>query len=96
MGFSHSNLQENQYFEDAFRVYEKGVHAFKYPHVKDIWATYLNKFVTRYGGKKLERARDLFEQAISQVNFITLFLGVYLIVFSFLIHDPPLLLLFQP
>lgn len=30
----------------------------------DIWNTYLTKFIDRYGGKKLERARDLFEQAL--------------------------------
>ena len=30
-------LEENNYFEDAFKVYERGVKTFKYPHVKDIW-----------------------------------------------------------
>jgi tetratricopeptide (TPR) repeat protein len=57
-------LWEGKYFEDAFRVYEKGVAAFKYPHVKDLWQAYLTQFVGRYGGKKLERARDLYEQAL--------------------------------
>ncbi|KAG8927430.1 pre-mRNA-splicing factor syf1 [Tulasnella sp. 417] len=32
----------------------------------EIWNIYLAKFVKRYGGKKLERARDLFEQALEQ------------------------------
>ncbi|KAL5704901.1 hypothetical protein ACHQM5_023263 [Ranunculus cassubicifolius] len=59
-------LEENKYFEDAFKVYEKGVNIFKYPHVKDIWVTYLSKFVKRYGKSKLERARELFENAIQQ------------------------------
>ncbi|MEW5299624.1 MAG: hypothetical protein WDW36_002620 [Sanguina aurantia] len=58
-------LQEHKFFEDAFQVYERGVALFKYPHVKDIWAAYLAHFVERYGGKKLERARDLFEHALS-------------------------------
>jgi pre-mRNA-splicing factor SYF1 len=40
------------------------VAVFKYPHVKDIWQAYLTAFVGRFGGKKLERARDLFEQAL--------------------------------
>jgi hypothetical protein len=31
-------------------VYEKGVAAFKYPHVKDLWQAYLTQFVGRYGG----------------------------------------------
>jgi hypothetical protein len=45
-------------------VYEKGVALFKYPHVGPIWAAYLKAFVERYGGTKLERARDLFESAL--------------------------------
>ncbi|KDP20896.1 hypothetical protein JCGZ_21367 [Jatropha curcas] len=57
-------LEEHKYFEDAFKVYERGVKIFKYPHVKDIWVTYLSKFVKRYGKTKLERARELFEHAI--------------------------------
>lgn len=60
-------MQEGKFFEDAFQVYERGIAVFKYPHVKDIWTTYLTKFVARYGGKKLERARDLFEQAVEKV-----------------------------
>ena len=36
--------------------------AFPWPHVKELWVAYLSKFVERYGGSKLERARDLFEQ----------------------------------
>ncbi|XP_021770886.1 pre-mRNA-splicing factor SYF1-like [Chenopodium quinoa] len=57
-------LEEHKYFEDAFRVYERGVKIFKYPHVKEIWVTYLSKFVKRYGKTKLERARELFENAV--------------------------------
>lgn len=57
-------LEDNKYFEDAFKVYERGVKIFKYPHVKDIWVTYLTKFVKRYGKSKLERARELFEHAV--------------------------------
>ncbi|CAM9884687.1 unnamed protein product, partial [Laminaria digitata] len=60
-------LEENKYFEDAFRVYEKGVNMFTFPHVKPIWIRYLERFVERYGGSKLERARDLFEQAVENV-----------------------------
>lgn len=35
--------------------------------MKDIWVTYLSKFVKRYGKAKLERARELFEHAIEMV-----------------------------
>ncbi|KAL3815064.1 hypothetical protein ACJIZ3_016332 [Penstemon smallii] len=61
---SYRFVQDNKYFEDAFKVYERGVKIFKYPHVKDIWVTYLSKFVKRYGKSKLERARELFEHAV--------------------------------
>lgn len=64
----HEILQENKHFEDAFQAYEKGVSLFKFPHSKDIWAAYLTKFVARYGGKKLERARDLFRHALHEVS----------------------------
>lgn len=58
-------LEENKYFEDAFRAYEKGIALFKWPNVYDIWLTYLHKFTERYSdGSKLERARDLFEQCL--------------------------------
>ena len=57
-------LDERQHFEDSFQAYERGVAAFKYPFVLPIWLTYLTKFVQRFKGAKLERARDLFEQAL--------------------------------
>ncbi|XP_008208020.1 pre-mRNA-splicing factor syf1 homolog [Nasonia vitripennis] len=57
-------LEENNYFEEAFRAYEKGISLFKWPNVFDIWNTYLTKFLKRYGGTKLERTRDLFEQCL--------------------------------
>lgn len=47
-------------------MYERGISLFKYPHVKDIWTAYLTQFVERYAGRKLERARDLFRQAIDE------------------------------
>ena len=49
-------------------MYERGVALFRYPHVKDIWAAYLAHFVARYQGTKLERARDLFRQALDQAR----------------------------
>ncbi|PIO60400.1 hypothetical protein TELCIR_18102 [Teladorsagia circumcincta] len=57
-------LEEHDYYEYAFKAYERGVALFKWPQVFDIWNLYLTKFVKRYGGKKLERARDLFEQCL--------------------------------
>mmetsp|Transcript_37540 Transcript_37540/g.86680 ORF Transcript_37540/g.86680 Transcript_37540/m.86680 type:complete len:885 (+) Transcript_37540:71-2725(+) len=60
-------LEERKYFEEAFKIYERGIKAFSWPHVNDIWLVYLSRFVARYGSRKLERARDLFEQAIEKV-----------------------------
>ena len=45
-------------------MYERGIELFHFPVAFEIWNIYLYKFVKRYGGKKLERARDLFEQAL--------------------------------
>lgn len=63
-------LEENKHFEEAFRAYERGVNLFKFPYSHDIWILYLTKFVERYRGKKLERARNLFEQVSSFFPFI--------------------------
>ena len=59
-----SFLEENKYFEESFRVYERGVELFGYPIAFEIWNLYLTKFIARYGGTKMERTRDLFEHAL--------------------------------
>ncbi|KAJ8517323.1 hypothetical protein ONZ45_g5493 [Pleurotus djamor] len=59
-------LEENNYFEESFKVYERGVELFTFPVSFELWNIYLAKFVKRYGGSKLERARDLFEQALEK------------------------------
>ncbi|KDO33541.1 hypothetical protein SPRG_19174 [Saprolegnia parasitica CBS 223.65] len=60
-------LQENEFFEDSFQVFERAIALFPFPHVYDIWLAYLQSFVARYEGRKLERARDLFNQVLSLV-----------------------------
>ena len=62
-------VQENKFFEESFQVYERGIALFKWPHVADIWQAYLSQFVERYKGTKLERARDLYKQALESVSF---------------------------
>ena len=57
-------LEDNKYFEESFKVYERGIDLFGYPVAFELWNVYLDKFLKRYGGSKLERARDLFEQAL--------------------------------
>lgn len=60
-------LKEHKYFEESFKVYERGVGIFKFPNALDIWLQYLSDFIERYGGSKIERLRDLFEQAVESV-----------------------------
>lgn len=62
-----SFLYENSYFEDCFQVYEKSVALFIFPQVKVIWLSYMDKFMERYEGTKLERLRDIFEQSLVSV-----------------------------
>ncbi|KAG6832706.1 hypothetical protein H0H92_012278 [Tricholoma furcatifolium] len=59
-------LEENKYFEESFKIYERGVELFTFPISFELWNIYLSKFVKRYSGSKLERARDLFEQALEK------------------------------
>lgn len=60
-------LEEHHRFEDSYRAYERGLEIFPFPHALDIWVTYLTKFLARYGSTKIERTRDLFEQAVENV-----------------------------
>jgi pre-mRNA-splicing factor SYF1 len=63
-----SYLEEHHYFDDSFRVYEKAVTMFVYPQLRIIWLTYIDKFIARYGATKIERLRDMFENALSSVT----------------------------
>ncbi len=55
-------LEENKYFEESFKVYERGLDLFNYPVAFELWNLYLTKTVDRKIG--IERLRDLFEQAV--------------------------------
>lgn len=48
-------------------MYERGIDLFGFPIAFDIWTLYLNTFVSRFGGEKLERTRELFESAVEKV-----------------------------
>lgn len=55
-------LEEHKYFEDSFKIYERGLDLFSYPVAFELWNLYLTKAVDRKIG--IERLRDLFEQAL--------------------------------
>jgi len=41
-------LEDNKYFEESFKVYERGIEVFTFPVSFEIWNIYLSKFVKRY------------------------------------------------
>lgn len=55
-------LEESNYYEESFKIYERGLDLFSYPVAFELWNLYLTKAVDRQIG--IERLRDLFEQAI--------------------------------
>lgn len=55
-------LEENKYFEESFKIYERGLDLFSYPVAFELWNLYLTKAVDRQ--ISIERLRDLFEQAL--------------------------------
>jgi pre-mRNA-splicing factor SYF1 len=60
-------LESHSFFEDSFRCYERGVDLFDFPNSLDVWIAYLVKFVRHYKGTRVERTRDVFEQAVERV-----------------------------
>lgn len=61
-----SLLQQNNYFDESFRVYEKAVKLFKWPQVYDLWVSYLTAAIKRYGGSKVERIRHLIKSVLQE------------------------------
>ena len=55
-------LEEQGYYEESFKVYERGLDLFTYPVAFELWNLYLTKAVDRQ--ISMERLRDLFEQAV--------------------------------
>jgi pre-mRNA-splicing factor SYF1 len=55
-------LEDHKYYEESFKIYERGLDLFSYPVAFELWNLYLTKAVDRKIG--IERLRDLFEQAV--------------------------------
>jgi len=51
-------LEDNKYFEESFKVYERGVELFNFPVSFEIWNIYLAKFIKRYVRLPLMSCQD--------------------------------------
>ena len=70
-------LKENDYFNDMFKIFEKGISLFPWPHVEDIWLNYLDLFIKIYKDERLYQTRNLFDRALKNAptnNSRTLYL----------------------
>lgn len=63
-------FEAHRLFERAFRLFDRGASRLPWPEGLHVWMAYLQKFVSRFGGRKLERARDLFEEAIRSAPIV--------------------------
>lgn len=61
-----SFLEDWEYYEKSFTIYELGIKIFKYPISFEIWNIYLVKAITHK--LNTERIRDLFEQCLNGDN----------------------------
>lgn len=59
-----SFLKDKKYFEESFGAYERGLDLFQFPGAKVLWLSYLQNFIERYQGTKVERVRDLFDRCL--------------------------------
>eukprot|EP00173_Palmaria_palmata_P002416 Plantae.Rhodophyta-Palmaria_palmata.ctg2552.p1 GENE.Plantae.Rhodophyta-Palmaria_palmata.ctg2552~~Plantae.Rhodophyta-Palmaria_palmata.ctg2552.p1 ORF type:complete len:483 (+),score=114.75 Plantae.Rhodophyta-Palmaria_palmata.ctg2552:141-1451(+) len=57
-------FEAKRLFEKSFRLFDRACTALAWPDSLRLWLTYLKKFVKRFAASKLERTRDLFEEAL--------------------------------
>lgn len=60
-------LESASFYEESFRVFERSIPLYCYPQVYHLWIHYIIKFLKRYKGKKIERLRDICEQALEDL-----------------------------
>jgi len=51
-------LEENKYFEESFKAYERGVELFTFPVSFEIWNIYLSKFTKRHVSTRVSHSPD--------------------------------------
>lgn len=59
-------LEDNKMIHESYKVYERGIDIFGYPVAYEILNVYLSKFIKRYGASKVERVREIYEQALEK------------------------------
>ena len=57
-------MEDNTFYEESFKVFETGISLFAWPALYELWIIYITKFIERYKGYRLERARNLFETVL--------------------------------
>lgn len=57
-------LQQQNKFEESFRVFERATQMFHWPQSFELWLTYLSTFIQVLGGAKVERVRHLFQECL--------------------------------
>lgn len=57
-------LERCGFLEKSFQVYERGIDVFGFPLAYELWNLYLPLFCSTFQGTRMERLRDLFEQAL--------------------------------
>mmetsp|Transcript_3722 Transcript_3722/g.5678 ORF Transcript_3722/g.5678 Transcript_3722/m.5678 type:complete len:897 (+) Transcript_3722:65-2755(+) len=67
INYAHLLIEKN-YFEDGFRVYERGIALLEPAFVTHLWLNYARDLVTRFSNTKKERIRDFFERCLTKIE----------------------------
>ncbi|KAJ3016435.1 UNVERIFIED_CONTAM: pre-mRNA-splicing factor syf1 [Siphonaria sp. JEL0065] len=59
-------LEEQKWFEESYKAYERGIELFGYPIAFELWNLYFQKFVERHGSDKLELRPRPLEHALEK------------------------------
>jgi len=60
-------LQAASLFEESFRVFERSIDLFPWPHKYELWLEYLTVMVRRFKDSKVERVRELFSKCFQSL-----------------------------
>ena len=60
-------LKDCHLFEQAFRVFERSLELFGWPHKYHIWLKYLQVAANRFRDTKVERVRELYNKCLNSL-----------------------------